>query len=82
MVLMLNDYSAINSLKLPDYFRVDFNVNMKTSYKYFALEYFFEIDNLTNNMNIWSQHYNINQQKQKYTYQQKIMPMGGLRVYL
>lgn len=75
------DYTAINSLKLPNYFRIDFNVNMKTSYKYFALEYFFEIDNLTNSMNVWSQHYNINQQKYKYTYQQKIMPMGGLRVY-
>lgn len=75
------DYTQINSQKLPDYFRADFNVNIKTNYKNFSLEYFFEIDNLTNNKNIWSRYYNANQQRIKSTYQQKIMPMGGLRIY-
>lgn len=75
------DYSQINSLKMSDYFRTDFNINIKTNYKKFSLEYFVEIDNLTNNKNLWSQYYNANQQKFKSTYQQKITPMGGLRVY-
>jgi len=75
------DYPLINTLKLPDYFRADFNINIKTSYKKLALEYFFEIDNLTNTKNVWTQYYNANQQKNKFTYQQKITPMGGLRIY-
>ena len=75
------DYSQINSLQLPNYFRADFNINVKTSYKKIALEYFFEIDNFTNTKNVWTQYYNANQQKDKFTYQQKITPMGGLRMY-
>ena len=75
------DYSQINSKQLPHYFRADFNINIKTSYKKVALEYFFELDNLTNTKNVWTQYYNANQQKYKFTYQQKLTPMGGLRIY-
>ena len=75
------DYAQINSKQLPHYFRADFNINIKTSYKKIALEYFFELDNFTNTKNVWTQHYNANQQKYKFTYQQKITPMGGLRIY-
>jgi hypothetical protein len=76
------DYSRINSLKLPDYFRTDFNLNIKTGYRKFSLEYFVEIDNLTDSKNIWMRYYNANQQRYKSTYQQKLTPMGGCRVYL
>lgn len=75
------EYSKINSLKLPNYFRTDFNINVKTNYTHTSVEFFLEIDNLTNHKNIWRQFYNINQQKEKYTYQQMFTPMGGVRVF-
>lgn len=78
---IIYEYANINSLKLPDYFRADFNINIKTNYKKLSLEYFVEIDNITNRKNVWAQYYNANQQKNKLTYQQKFTPMGGLRVY-
>lgn len=75
------DYSKINTLKLPDYFRMDFNINVKTNHKKVSLEYFAELDNIANSKNVWTQYYNANQQKYKSTYQQKFTPMGGLRIY-
>lgn len=75
------DYSKINTLKMPDYFRVDININLKTDFKGVSVEYFFEADNLTNHKNVWRQHYNPTQNKNKYTYQQEFTPMGGVRVY-
>ena len=75
------DYSQMNALKLPNYFRTDFNINIKTNYKRFSLEYFIEIDNITNHKNVWNQYYHTNQQKYKYIYQQGFMPMGGMRLY-
>lgn len=78
---IIYDYSKINTLKLPDYFRMDFNINVKTNYRKVSLEYFVELDNITNNKNVWTQYYNANQQKYKPTYQQRLTPMGGVRIY-
>ncbi|MDR3188223.1 MAG: TonB-dependent receptor [Prevotellaceae bacterium] len=75
------DFPHINTLQLPSYFRADFNVNVKTSYKKFSHEYFVEIDNLTNSKNVWTQHYSITQEKYKFTYQQMLSLMGGVRLY-
>lgn len=79
------DFTKINTIKLPNYFRTDFNINIKTNYKRVALEYFFEIDNLTNHKNVWTywtQYYsNTNMIKERYRYQQTLTPMGGMRFY-
>ena len=76
------DYTKINTLKMIDYFRIDLNANLKTDFKQISVEYFFEIDNLTNHENVWTQYYNTTQGKNKYTYQQKLTPMGGIRIYI
>ena len=78
---MERDYANINSIKLPYYFRTDINVNVKTNFKRVSVEYFFEIDNLTNRKNVWRRYFDANQNQDRYTYQQNLTPMGGVKVY-
>jgi hypothetical protein len=75
------DYTQAYVKKLPDYFRWDLNINMKTNFKKWSFELFFEINNLTNHKNIWQKYYNVNSNKEEYVYQYGLMPMGGCRVY-
>ncbi|MDR3366051.1 MAG: TonB-dependent receptor [Prevotellaceae bacterium] len=75
------DYGAAYEKKLPAYFRCDLNINMKQNYTKCAIEWFFEVNNLTNRKNVWMQVYNAGRQTYDYTYQIGIMPMGGCRVY-
>jgi hypothetical protein len=75
------DYSRAYVDKLPAYFRCDLNINMKHNYKKWALEWFFEIDNLTGRKNIWMQVYNTAHGEYDYTYQYGFTPMGGCKVY-
>jgi hypothetical protein len=75
------DYAHAYEERLPNYFRIDLNINMKSNFKRFALEWFFELDNITNHKNIWYKTYNVNKQEYDYTYQTGFMPMGGCRVY-
>ncbi|MDR1555511.1 MAG: TonB-dependent receptor [Tannerellaceae bacterium] len=75
------DYSVAYRDKLPPYFRCDLNINMKHNYKKWAVEWFFEIDNLTGRKNIWMQVYNAAHESYDYTYQYGFTPMGGCKVY-
>jgi hypothetical protein len=75
------DYSRAYSDKLPPYFRCDLNINMKHNYKKCAIEWFFEIDNLTGRQNIWMQVYNTAHGEYDYTYQYGFTPMGGCKVF-
>jgi hypothetical protein len=75
------DYSRAYRDKLPPYFRCDLNINMKYNYKKCAVEWFFEIDNLTGRKNIWMQAYNTAHGAYDYTYQYGFTPMGGGKVY-
>ncbi|MDR0712703.1 MAG: carboxypeptidase-like regulatory domain-containing protein [Bacteroidales bacterium] len=75
------DYSAAYRDKLPAYFRCDLNINMKQNFRKCTLEWFFEIDNLTNRKNIWMQVYNAGRQTYDNTYQTGFMPMGGAKMY-
>lgn len=61
------DYSTAYENRLPDYFKIDLNLNFKMNFRHLALEWFLEVTNITNNKNIWLQYYNVNQQKDIYT---------------
>ena len=67
--------------KLPDYFRIDLNVNVKSNYKRFSLEWFVEQNNLTNRKNIWQKYFNAYRNKDEYIYQYGFMTVGGVRIY-
>lgn len=75
------DYSKAYENRLPDYFKIDLNLNFKMNFRHLALEWFLEVTNITNNKNIWLQYYNVNQQKERYIYQQGFMPMAGIKAY-
>lgn len=75
------DYSAAYRDKLPAYFRCDLNINMKQNFRRCALEWFFEVDNLTNRKNIWHREYNAARQDYDNSYQTGFTPMGGSRLY-
>ena len=67
--------------KLPSYFRLDLNVNMKTNYKRYSLEWFIEMVNLTNHKNIWARAYNTHLETFDYEHQYGFMPIFGCRVF-
>jgi len=75
------DYSQTFTNRLPDYFRVDLNLNMKTNLKKWAFEVYFEVNNVTAHKNVWQRYYNAKKQEEIYTYQYGLMPMGGVRIY-
>ena len=75
------DYTQAYAKKLPDYFRLDLNINMKTNFKRFSVEWFFEVNNITNHQNIWGKYFDVRRSKEEYIYQYGFMPIGGCRVY-
>jgi hypothetical protein len=76
-----SDWSKAYTDKLPDYFRLDLNINMKNNFKRFSVEWFVEVTNITNHQNIWQKYYNVSRNKEEYIYQYGIFPVGGRRVY-
>jgi hypothetical protein len=75
------DYTQAYRKHLPDYFRADLNVNMKCNYKRFSLEWFFEVNNLTDHRNVWTKYYNAGRQKEEFVYHYGFTPIGGCRIY-
>ena len=75
------EYTRSYAEKLPDYFRMDLNINMKNNFKRFSIEWFFEVNNITNHQNIWQKYFDVNRNKDEYIYQYGFMPIGGCRVY-
>ena len=75
------DYEYAYTKKLPDYFRMDLNVNMKVNYKRWSVEWFVEVNNITNHQNLWTKYYNADRNRDEYVYQYGLMPIGGCRVY-
>ena len=75
------DWTQAYTNKLPDYFRLDLNINMKNNYKRLSVEWFVEVTNITNHQNIWYKYYNAGRNKEEYIYQYGIFPVGGCRVY-
>jgi hypothetical protein len=75
------DYTKAYNEKLPDYFRLDLNLNMKNNFKSLSIEWFFEVTNITNHQNIWQKYFNASRNKEEYIYQYGVFPVGGCRVY-
>jgi len=75
------DWERAYTQRLPVYFRADLGVNMKRNYERVAIEWFFEVTNLTNRQNVWQQVYNTSLEEYQRMYQFGFMPMGGVRVY-
>ena len=75
------DYKHAYTNKLPDYFRLDLNLNMKNNFKRLSVEWFFEVTNITNHQNVWQKYYNASRNKEEYIYQYGLFPVGGCRVY-
>jgi len=73
-------YDRAYTEKLSDYFRMDLNVNMKVNYKRWSVEWFVEVNNITNHQNVWYKYIN-DRGKEEYIYQYGLMPIGGCRVY-
>ena len=77
----LYDWNRAYTRKLPDYFRIDLNVNMKINYKRLSIEWFAEVTNITNHQNVWIKYYNAIRNRDEYIYQYGIFPVGGCRIY-
>ena len=75
------DYSLAYVNRLPDYFRWDVNMNVKTNYQRFSLEWVIEVNNLTNHKNVLGKNYDVQRERYEYFYQYGFMPAGGVKVY-
>jgi len=75
------DWAKAYEEKLPDYFRMDLNINMKNNMKRLSVEWFVEIANITNHQNIWQKYYDVSRDKEEFIYQYGIFPVGGCRIY-
>ena len=78
---IMYDYTQAYSEHLPDYFRCDLNFNMKKNYRKFSLEWFVELNNITNHKNLWIKYYNANRGQEEKIYQYSFMPIGGCKLY-
>jgi hypothetical protein len=79
--IIASDCSQIYTKRFPDYFRLDLNLNMKVNFKKWAFKVFFEVNNVTNQKNVWYQYYNVNRQEEGFIHQYGLMPMGGVKFY-
>ncbi|MCL2417263.1 MAG: carboxypeptidase regulatory-like domain-containing protein [Bacteroidales bacterium] len=75
------DYSRAYINRLPNYFRWDLNFGMKINYRRFSIEWFAEVNNITNHRNIWSRHFDIARGRYMNMYQYGFMPVGGFRIH-
>ena len=75
------DFSQFYTKRLPDYFRLDLNVNMKTNFKRWAFEVFLEVNNVTNRKNVLERFYDASMQEDVFIYQWGFMPIGGIKFY-
>ena len=75
------DYENAYSSQYPAYFRFDLNINMKMNFNRWSLEFFAELANLTNHKNVWTQYYDLKNQKEVFIYHYGFMPIGGLKAY-
>jgi hypothetical protein len=75
------DYNHAYEEQYPLYFRSDLNIAVKLNIKKVAMEWFFEMENITNHKNIQRRIYNQSREIYEYTYQTGLMPMGGFKIY-
>ena len=75
------DYAQAYKKRLPDYFRVDLNINMKTNFKRWSFEWFIELVNITNHKNIRAKFYDTKFKRFEYIYQYGFTPNFGFKFY-
>ncbi|MDR0332040.1 MAG: TonB-dependent receptor [Dysgonamonadaceae bacterium] len=75
------DYSQAYKRRLPDFFRLDLTATMRQNFNRTSIEYFAEINNVTNHNNILMQFYNANRGRMENFYQFGFMPIGGVRFH-
>ncbi|MBS1771593.1 MAG: TonB-dependent receptor [Bacteroidetes bacterium] len=73
------DESKAYSEQQTAYFRVDFKISFRKEYKHSTLEASIDLQNLTNNKNVFSQGYDPKTNKLYYTYQQGFFPVPLVR---
>jgi hypothetical protein len=75
------DYEKAYEERLPAYFRLDLNLDMKINYRRVSIEWFVGVVNLTNRRNVWTKYFDVARDKDVFIYQYGLMPGGGCRVY-
>lgn len=68
------------ALKAPDYFRLDFKVGFRKNGKQSSHYFFLDIQNLTNQQNVFGQYFDAEEQKVQTIYQLGLIPIFNYRV--
>ena len=75
------DHSRAYENRLPNFFRLDFSVQMRQNFNRTSIEYFVELNNVTNHSNIEAQWFDVNRGRMQNFYQYGFMPIGGVRFH-
>ena len=73
-------YAATNSVRLPDYFRVDFSTSIKTVYDTWEWKIYLDIDNILSAKNILGYNYNNTYTQSNPIYDLPFLPYLGIEV--
>ena len=74
------DWNKAYSSKYKDYFRCDLRIGFKQNFKHISQEFGLDLQNITNNQNIFSEQYNTQSHSISTVYQQSFLPMMLYRV--
>jgi len=74
------DWSKAYSNKYKDYFRCDLRIGFKQNFKHVSQEWGLDLQNLSNNQNIYSEQYNNQSKDISIIFQQNFLPMMLYRV--
>jgi len=75
------DYSHAYSQKYNSYFRTDLRIAFRQNLKKISQEWSFDVQNLTNHKNIFTQKYDPNSKKITDILQMKFFPIGSWKIY-
>jgi len=75
------DYSHAYDEKYDDYFRTDLRISFRQNLKRVTQEWSFDVQNLTNHKNIFTQRYEKGSGKMVNIYQMGFFPIGSWKVY-
>ena len=75
------DYTDAYNARFPAYFRMDLRLAFKLNSRRISQQWTFDVENLTNYSNIYTQQYNSSTGEITYTYQTKFFPIGSWRIY-
>jgi len=77
----IRDWEHAFAKRYPNYTRGDFRIAFKMVGRKLTQEWALDIQNITNNRNIFFQQYNVNKGKVETTYQTGFLPIGQYRIY-